>query len=130
MESVRDKVVIYTRFRVDLDAIIVDVANRLGKKKATLVAEAMTEAISIISKRISTSKGGVWDVLPSQTASYFSKIGHPVANEIKGVGSPMRISMNASDIIKMDVIAHTAGLSASELRTALMVAWLDSNELI
>lgn len=109
-----DHTIIYVRFRKDLDKVITDIAEKQNVPKATLVSRAITEIL------YSNSRGD--PLLSSHSSRYFSKIGRSLESNI---GKPMRITLNKIDDNKMKLLAQRYGYTATELRTAIMVTWLE-----
>ena len=123
--KVTDSVIVYIRFRKDLDDILAEVAIKQGVPKATLVGKAMTEFITDFSL---TSQGQFDKIshyqnfLSPLSSSFFAKKGRAIA---KNMGKPMRVTLKKINEHNIKLAAHYSGYSITQFRTAIMVTWLE-----
>lgn len=125
-QKVTDNIIVYIRFRKDLDDIIAEAATKKGIPKATFVGNAMTEYIT----EISSSLGGRLDnisnypgLLSPLSSSFFAKKGRAVA---KNMGKPMRITLKKINENNIQLAAQHSGYTITQFRTAIMVTWLQN----
>ena len=125
-----DNVIIYIRFRKDLDEIITKVAIKRGLPKATLVRKAMTEWMTegITEGLLQFQKSSLkHNRLSSLSSVFFAKRGR--AHQ-RNIGNPMRVTLKRVVENNIRLAAHNSGYTITEFRTAIMVTWLINNKEI